>query len=454
MREIGHLAGIQHRLAAKARIYQRWLRIQEDYDQIVVYGAGKYSRKLIATIQSESLRLPALIWDDDPKTDNLDGIPVIKTPEKFDGKVEVVVLGTDSFQANMRRKLAGIPGKKPRIVDVSGTTFGQRSAYAWATFRRRLLAFLIRWISPSGNILLDQMIEARRDPRMRHQLGLLYHTMRISACENHIEDASSPNSRRPLADVEGTAIKKNVIPPAFKPRILDLGCGTAKVQGAIGVDKSLLPDVDVLADASRYPLPFADDSFDVVCLNDVIEHLPDTIAAMEEIWRILMPGGILKVRVVNWNSQYTAEDPTHVKAFTERSFDFFGKREDRKYYSKARFDIDRIDYGYNRAVARILRSERLMHFLGRYLCNVLEDMTFTMLAVKDSVTTPSQEAFKLNDILRCPECISDTRLGAIEAGLLRTEGDWLICQTPTCGTKYRIVNGRPSFLNADRQAKP
>lgn len=53
-----------------------------------------------------------------------------------------------------------------------------------------------------------------------------------------------------------------------------------------GEEKGLL---GVQADIVK--LPFAEDSFDVVVTNDVLEHIPDAEAAAEEIKRVLKPEG-------------------------------------------------------------------------------------------------------------------------------------------------------------------
>jgi len=166
-------------------------------------------------------------------------------------------------------------------------------------------------------------------------------------------------------------------------RVLDLGCGNAKVEGAVGVDVIRLEGVDVLAALDRCPFPFQDNSFDAIYLNDIIEHLPNTLRVMEELHRILVPDGTVFIRVVNWNHRYTAMDPTHVRAFTENSFDFFGKRRERSYYTHARFDVVRVEYIFNAKVKRILRSERLMKFLSDYLCNILQGLKFELRAVKE-----------------------------------------------------------------------
>jgi len=63
--------------------------------------------------------------------------------------------------------------------------------------------------------------------------------------------------------------------------ILDVGCGTAKINGAIGIDRAKLPGVDIVHDLNDLPWPFENDSFDEVYMNDIIEHLDDTIKVME-----------------------------------------------------------------------------------------------------------------------------------------------------------------------------
>lgn len=96
-------------------------------------------------------------------------------------------------------------------------------------------------------------------------------------------------------------------------RVLDVGCafgfGTARLPGdlIIGVDRS----EDYLRQGRRsYPqlsfvggsaeaLPFASDSFDAVSALDVLEHVPSPRATLDEIARILRPGGWLVLSVPN-----------------------------------------------------------------------------------------------------------------------------------------------------------
>ncbi|AZA57664.1 class I SAM-dependent methyltransferase [Chryseobacterium shandongense] len=69
------------------------------------------------------------------------------------------------------------------------------------------------------------------------------------------------------------------------------------------------PIVDVKADI--LDLPFADESFDIIFCNHVLEHIIDDAKAMSELYRVLRPGGwgILQVPMKN-SLEKTYEDFT------------------------------------------------------------------------------------------------------------------------------------------------
>lgn len=64
---------------------------------------------------------------------------------------------------------------------------------------------------------------------------------------------------------------------------------------------------DVEADITA--LPFGDSSFDVVICNHVLEHIPDDIKAMSELFRVLSPGGTaLMMHPIDYGREHTYED--------------------------------------------------------------------------------------------------------------------------------------------------
>jgi SAM-dependent methyltransferase len=119
---------------------------------------------------------------------------------------------------------------------------------------------------------------------------------------------------------------------------LNLGCGRNILAGWTNVDWMALPGVDVVADLGACrttPLPFADDSVDEFLLSHVIEHIPDSLALMQELHRIARAGAKARIRVPHGASDDAWEDPTHVRAYFPGSFGYFSQ----PYYWRA-------DYGY------------------------------------------------------------------------------------------------------------
>ena len=118
-----------------------------------------------------------------------------------------------------------------------------------------------------------------------------------------------------------------------------MGCEKRKRVGYVGVDKLALDGVDVVHDLNAFPYPFEDDSINEVLLTHVLKHLPDTICVMEEVWRICRSGAAINIVVPYYNSPEASQDPTHVRFFTEKTFDYFTLESSYNFYTKARFQI-------------------------------------------------------------------------------------------------------------------
>ncbi len=120
--------------------------------------------------------------------------------------------------------------------------------------------------------------------------------------------------------------------------ILDIGCGNRKIPGAVGLDRNLKSQADVIHDLDVFPYPFEDDHFDRIYGIDVLEHVGDVIRTMEEIHRIGRPGAQVFIRVPHFTSTQAYGDPTHKHFFNTESLDYFcGGFPEYEFYTQARF---------------------------------------------------------------------------------------------------------------------
>lgn len=74
--------------------------------------------------------------------------------------------------------------------------------------------------------------------------------------------------------------------------------------------------IDIICDIIKIPEP--DASFDAVLCTEVFEHLPDTVRALEELVRLLKPGGMLITTAPFWSMTHQA--PFHFATGFNRFF--------------------------------------------------------------------------------------------------------------------------------------
>jgi len=112
------------------------------------------------------------------------------------------------------------------------------------------------------------------------------------------------------------------------------------------------PIADVKADICN--LPFEDNSYDVILCNHVLEHIPDDTKAMQELYRVLKPGGMGIFQIPqDLNRETTFEDDT-ITDKVERA-KIFGQYDHvriygRDYFKKLRsigFKVEEVDYTAN-----------------------------------------------------------------------------------------------------------
>lgn len=127
-------------------------------------------------------------------------------------------------------------------------------------------------------------------------------------------------------------------------RHLDLGCGKFP-RNPYG--RPHLSGIDVrpppaavafehrVANLVVEPIPYADDTFGSVSAYDFLEHVPRLwpdadggtvfpfVRLMDEVWRVLAPGGRLWALTPGYPNAEAFTDPTHVNFVTDRTHEYF-----------------------------------------------------------------------------------------------------------------------------------
>ncbi|WP_148042282.1 methyltransferase domain-containing protein [Pseudomethylobacillus aquaticus] len=148
---------------------------------------------------------------------------------------------------------------------------------------------------------------------------------------------------------------------------LDLGCGAKprnpyNCSQLFGVDIYKAPGAsnsDIrIANLSVEPIPFASDSFDSLSAFDFIEHIPRIlptadgktrfpfIELMDEVWRVLKPGGIFYAVTPAYPSPEAFQDPTHVNIITAKTHLYFCEEKlyAENYGFKGKFKASRVEW--------------------------------------------------------------------------------------------------------------
>jgi SAM-dependent methyltransferase len=139
---------------------------------------------------------------------------------------------------------------------------------------------------------------------------------------------------------------------------LDIGCGEAPynpfgARTTHGVDLRANAANDVrCADLAVEPIPFGDDTFDFVTAFDFVEHVPRVIylparrfpfvALMDEVWRVLRPGGLFLSHTPVYPYSESFRDPTHTNIVSYETFSMYFAGADpkaRMYGFEGNFDV-------------------------------------------------------------------------------------------------------------------
>lgn len=208
------------------------------------------------------------------------------------------------------------------------------------------------------------------------------------------------------------------------PRTLDVGCGTGAVLemlSSLGQTHGIDIERDALAfcsernlanlvQSSAAALPYADGSFDVIVMADMLEHLWDDATTIRESARVLRPGGVVLCTV-----------PAHPALFGEHDIALHHYRR----YSR-------------HALRQIIEQSgmRLIRISPTYASILLPALL--VRGIKNLLSRNPSEAGAQSDFLVVPGA-----LNAVAVAVHRAEAWWLARRNLPFGLSYLAIAELP-----------
>ncbi|HUN71587.1 MAG TPA: methyltransferase domain-containing protein [Steroidobacteraceae bacterium] len=196
--------------------------------------------------------------------------------------------------------------------------------------------------------LVEACVALARDPARRQALG--QRARRIFSLRRE-EDILAAALAHPISRAD-SGRRAAADPAASLPQTLQLGSGKDFRPDCFNVDINPAWGPDAVLDitsptlvgsrieTSRFGIAvLAEESFETAMAHDVLEHLPDLTTAMTNVLRLLKPGGIFDALVPYDLSWGAWQDPTHVRAFNERSWLYYTDWHWYLGWKDARFDL-------------------------------------------------------------------------------------------------------------------
>jgi hypothetical protein len=175
---------------------------------------------------------------------------------------------------------------------------------------------------------------------------------------------------------------------------LDLGCGPHPREGFTGVDRITFPGVSVVTDL-RERWPWDDSSVAEAHMSHVLEHFTslERCHVMNELYRVLVPGGTCQVIVPHWASCRAYGDPTHQWPPVSEFFWYYLKKDWRianaphtdAEHLPGGFQCDfEATWGYALRPDLTVRNQEYQQMAIQNYKEVITDMFTTLKALKTS----------------------------------------------------------------------
>jgi len=223
-------------------------------------------------------------------------------------------------------------------------------------------------------------------------------------------------SQRKETDILNNALQQSgsLVAPATAlaiPRKLNMGSGKDWREDYFNTDFDPYWQPDIVLDFSR-ELPIGqpvetqrfgtvaleNNFFDEITANDVLEHIPNLTLAMTSCLNLLRTGGVFRISVPYDLSWGAWQDPTHVRAFNERSWLYYTDWFWYMGWTEARFDLVQFDLGLS-AIGEALARQQIK---GEELVRTPRAVDQLRVTLRKRLLTDAEKQ-QVNTYLRRPQ---------------------------------------------------
>ncbi|HEY2593278.1 MAG TPA: glycosyltransferase, partial [Chloroflexota bacterium] len=188
-------------------------------------------------------------------------------------------------------------------------------AYARAAYDR------IGGYDPTRHVLDDQDLMCRlyQDGAF-HLIDEVLYLQRMHTRNTQREPETNAFIQSETVALYDRYVEPNALSWARREGLLALELGaTDNHPGYLRVDRHPRPTVDIVASLPDR-LPLDDGVVGVIRAVDFLSHVADKVALIDELYRVLAPGGLLLSNTPSSDGRGAFQDPTHVAFYNENSF--------------------------------------------------------------------------------------------------------------------------------------
>lgn len=169
---------------------------------------------------------------------------------------------------------------------------------------------------------------------------------------------------------------------------LDIGCGTKKEAGFVGMDRLSFDGVDVVCDAGKERWPFDDSSVDEARAAHFVEHLApaERVHFTNELWRVLKPNAKCLIITPHWASPRAFGDLTHawppVSEFWYPYLNTEWRKTNAPHNTDYKCNFNSVPGGYSLRSDLTMRNPEYQQYALLNFKGAADDLAQTIIAVK------------------------------------------------------------------------